>query len=198
MNRESAARDLVVRAGKDLQKRQELAATGALFDGYHPDMEALHVENARALDTFTRLYGWPAAGVFGPDVSDAAWLITQHAISLPDFQRTMLGHIQHAAADGKSPAWQAAYLEDRIRVMEGRPQIYGTQFDWDDQGTLSPLPVEEPEMLDARRAAVGLEPIAEKTRKMRDAATAEGNTPPENPQQRRNNAAQWAKKAGWR
>jgi hypothetical protein len=40
---------------------------------------------------------------------------------------------------GDAPALQAAMLEDRIRAFEGRPQRYGTQFDWDANGEPSPV-----------------------------------------------------------
>ena len=53
-----------------------------------------------------------------------------------------------------------AYLEDRIRVREGLPQRYGTQLQKSGEGW-QPLPTEEPDSLDARRQAVGLEPISE-------------------------------------
>jgi len=50
--------------------------------------------------------------------------------------------------------------EDRIRVREGRPRRYGTQLE--ERGEhWEPLLVDDPEGLDARRQAVGLEPITE-------------------------------------
>ena len=48
----------------------------------------------------------------------------------------------------------------RVRVFGGRPQLYGTQFMYD-KDELKPLPIEDPENLDQRRAAVGLGPFAE-------------------------------------
>ncbi len=47
----------------------------------------------------------------------------------------------------------------RARVRSGHPQLYGTQFTYD-QGQLKPHPIEDPTHLDARRAAVGLGPYA--------------------------------------
>jgi len=62
-----------------------------------------------------------------------------------------------AAVDaGEAPAARLAYLEDRVRVALGRPQLYGTEEiqlpgrDWE------LLPVEDPARLNERRAAVGL------------------------------------------
>ncbi len=45
-------------------------------------------------------------------------------------------------------------------MREGLPQRYGTQLQKSGDGW-QPLPTEEPDSLDARRRAVGLEPISE-------------------------------------
>jgi len=42
--------------------------------------------------------------------------------------------LKQATADNESIAWQAAMLEDRIRMYEGKPQIYGTQFQTNNTG----------------------------------------------------------------
>ena len=47
---------------------------------------------------------------------------------------TALSALQAAAGRGEVPPLQPAMLEDRIRTFEGRPQRYGTQFDWDADG----------------------------------------------------------------
>jgi hypothetical protein len=54
------------------------------------------------------------------------------------------------------------YLEDRIRVNSGQPQLYGTQFiDHNDGNGLQPRPIEDRDGLAARRAAVRMEPFEE-------------------------------------
>ena len=52
-----------------------------------------------------------------------------------------------------------AYLEDRVRVHAGQPQLYGTQFNIAG-GEFGPFPIEDPQRLDERRAQAGLEPFA--------------------------------------
>lgn len=51
-----------------------------------------------------------------------------------------------------------AYLEDRVRVNHGLPQLYGTQF-YKEGELFGPRPIEDIANLDARRAAAGLEPF---------------------------------------
>lgn len=184
-------------AQADLSMRTHLAATGALFDGYHPEMEAVHVENAALLDRAFDAIGWPGRSKLGDDGARAAFLVLQHAISRPDVQRRGLALMLDAIAAGDANALDAAYLSDRIAVFEGRPQIFGTQFDWAG-GLLSPAPVEHPEGLDERRASVGLPPIAEAIAASRAFAAAEGHGPPADADARRAASEAWARRVGWR
>lgn len=195
MNAQAYAAEIRAMAQEDLRVRDALAKTGALFDGYHPDMEHVHTCNAKRLDEIIQDIGWPSPARTSAEVSDAAWLIVQHAISLPDFQRRMLVLIEQST---DTPAWHAAYLADRIRVFEGRAQIYGTQFDWDDAGNLSPHPIENPQSVNERRASIGLGTIEDKTEELRQHARAEGQSAPKDHEKRRREAEDWARKVGWR
>lgn len=53
-----------------------------------------------------------------------------------------------------------AYLIDRIRVLKGKAQLYGTQFKRDDDGRVTLIDIEDAESVDVRRNAMGLEPLA--------------------------------------
>lgn len=182
--------------GRDLRARERLAADESLFDGYHPEMQAIHEENAAALDTILSEHGWPTSHAVGEDAAEAAWLIAQHAIALPDFQRSCLAALEAAAARGEVPRWQAAMLADRIRVFEGRPQVYGTSFDWDKEGRMSPLPIEDPDQVDERRADAGLPPLAVAVERHRADAAAEPT--PQDLGRRQQQFDEWARKVGWR
>jgi hypothetical protein len=185
-------------AQEDKRIRAELVADGSLFDGYHPRMRALHEANADRLALIVRQRGWPAEPQVGADGANAAWLIVQHAIGRPALQREALEALRQAAARGEVPQQQPALLEDRIRTLEGRPQRYGTQLDWDEAGVLSPLPLEEPETVDERRRNVGLGPLAEAVRAQRASAAAEGERPPNDWHARRRGMEAWLREAGWR
>lgn len=189
---------LIAAARRDLDLRGKLAASGALFHGYHPDMEALHNENAALLARAFDALGWPGRAKLGDDGAAAAMLILQHAIGRPDLQRRGLALLLDAVASSEANALDAAYLSDRIAVFEGRPQVFGTQFDWDEDGLLSPAPIADAEGVDERRASVGLPPLAETIAHMRARAAAEGDTPPADMSQRRADFEAWARRAGWR
>jgi hypothetical protein len=93
---------------------------------------------------------------------------------------------------------EVAMLEDRIRAFEGRPQRYGTQFDWDEQGRLSPLPLEDPAGVDARRRMVGLGPLAHDLRRRRKAIARRPERPSADWAARQREMAEWLRQVGWR
>lgn len=187
---------LTALAAHDLETRERLAADGSLFDGYHPEMQAVHEANARELETIIAAIGWPTPEFVGDEGAEAAWLIAQHAIGLPQFQRKCLELLKAAAAAGQAPAWQMAMMLDRVRIYEGRPQVYGTQFDWDDDGQMSPRTIENPSSVDQRRAEVGLEPLEAAIKKLRTRDAAQPR--PADLAERPKRMDEWARLVGWR
>jgi hypothetical protein len=145
---------------EDLRVRQELVESGELGDSYVPRMEAVHTKNAERLKEIVDECGWPDEQTVGEDGAKAAWLIVQHAIGSPDFQRNCLQLLRCAADEGRIPRWHAAYLEDRIAMHEGRPQQYGTQW-LDDpvDGRIRPWKLADSERVNELRAEAGLQPM---------------------------------------
>lgn len=145
---------------EDLRVRDELEASGELGGPYVARMEAVHVRNAARLRELVAEHGWPSEDIVGEDGAKAAWFIVQHSVGEPDFQRRALLLLQENAKAGRVPAWQAAYLEDRINLHEGRPQRFGTQWvDSPEDGRIRPWQLAEPERVHELRASVGLPPL---------------------------------------
>ncbi|KAF0225128.1 MAG: hypothetical protein FD176_620 [Rhodospirillaceae bacterium] len=185
-------------AEADRRLRQQLALSGELFAGYHPDMRTLHEANARELELAVDDEGWPNRHETGEDGVEAAFLIALHAISRPAFQRRCLTLMKSAANRGDIPARHPAMLEDRIRAFEGRPQLYGTQLDWDDDGHLMPLPIENENDVDSRRAKVGLPPLSQTVAESEALARQQGQHPPAEWLHRQHAMAAFAHEVGWR
>lgn len=189
------ASELVAMAEDDLRLRAELARDVSLFEGYHPEMRAVHERNADRLAEIVAARGWPGAGVVGNEAAGAAWLIAQHAISRPGFMREVL-EILRGEPDSGVTASQLAMMDDRIRVFEGRAQRYGTQFDWDASGAISPLPIEDAGRVDERRALVGLPPIADAA--LEHSRRAGFERRPTDLAARKAEADAFAREVGWR
>ena len=166
--------------------------------GLAVQMAAVHKQNAETLETIIDQYGWPGKTLVGDDGAEAAWLVLQHAIACPELQRMCLPLLQSGVETGEVPAVQVAYLEDRSCVFEGRPQRYGTQFDWDGNGQLSPHSLQDPERVDAYRESVGLGPLSERVTQARQRAEAEGEKQPLDVDRRQKEREAWARKVGWR
>ncbi|KAF2328121.1 DUF6624 domain-containing protein [Flavobacterium ginsenosidimutans] len=126
-NTKNIARELIEMARHDLEVREALLKEGKLSPGYNPDMERVHKKNAQRLEEIIDSIGYPTKSSVGEEASQAAWLIVQHAISLPLFMKRCYALISEAANE-VSPQ-NFAYLHDRICYFEGRPQKFGTQFD---------------------------------------------------------------------
>lgn len=119
------------------------------------------VSNTDRLREIIRAHGWPGVSLVGEQGAEHAWLIAQHADHQLDFQREALQLLADAVARQDAPERHLAFLTDRVRVNEGREQLYGTQIGAVRQGVAVPMPVEDPDRLDQRRAEVGLEPFAD-------------------------------------
>lgn len=194
----SALRDeLLAMEAEDKRVRGELLEEGVLGDGYNPRMREVHERNTTRLKAIIAAHGWPGRSLVGQDGSHAAWRVVQHAIGDPSFQRSCLAAIEQSVAGGEAPLAQLAFLMDRVRYFEGRPQIYGTQFDWDENGEMNPWQIEDPEHVDERRQHAGLNTIAERTREIREQAAREGDTGKDREEQKRKYQA-WLRETGWR
>lgn len=101
---------------------------------------------------------WPGLRLVGDDGAHAAWLIAQ--LGDAGLQRRALGHLEVAVDCGDAPLAHYACLLDRVRMADGRPQVYGSQVVMGDDGTLEAWPIEDPEQVDQRRSRVGLQPLA--------------------------------------
>src|SRR3972149_6607871 len=75
--------------------------------------------------------------------------IVEEAIRV--WEKNRLALLLDAVPKGDGNPLDAAYLGDRIAMYEGRGQLFGTQFDWDANGVLSPAPIADPSTVDSRR-----------------------------------------------
>ena len=154
---------------EDQRVLQELIDSGELgTNNYHPRMKAVHEKNNARIKEIINQYGWPGFSLVGKEGSKAAWLIVQHAVLDTDFMDKCLPLLKDAINQGEAEGWCLAYLQDRILTMSGKPQIYGTQHDIDENGVAYPLPIENPEKVEELRKEIGLESLPEATRRIQE------------------------------
>lgn len=120
-----------------------------------------HEDSARTnrLEAIIAQYGWPAPSRVGEVAAAGAFLILQHSPS-KEFQRRMLPTLDTMARVGEAAGQDLALLTDRVLKGEGQPQRYGSQFDVKG-GRFVLWPIADSATVDARRAALGLMPLAD-------------------------------------
>ena len=192
------SQELINMAREDLQLRNTLSADGSLFNNYHPLMKGVHDRNAARLEDIVKEHGWPGKSKVGDEAAHAAWLILQHAIAHPQLQRKCFPLLVEQVEAGEISPVDMAMLEDRIRCFEGRPQRFGTQFDWDEKKLMNPLPLDDISLVEERRKKIGLRPLKEEIIVKRKETAESKEQPPANYQSYILEKEQWLKANGWR
>jgi hypothetical protein len=182
---------------KDDKLRAKLIENGTLSNGYNQEMKAIHNSNAKELDRIIDLIGFPTSEKVGEEASNAAWLIIQHSIGQPVFMKRCAALMEIEVENGQADKINFAYLIDRIAIFEGNPQLYGTQFDWDENGELSPSYVDDYTKVNQRRKALGLNTLEEQIKAIRERMKIENQRPPKDFEERKREYDQWRKSVGW-
>lgn len=181
----------------DVELRDKLIQSGQLSDGYNEEMKELHNRNAKILNEMIDTIGYPTTDKVGKEASEAAWLVIQHSIGQPEFMKKCAELLKKAVSENKADLKSLAYLTDRIAVFEGKPQLYGTQFDWDENGNLSPNLFDDLTKVNERRKSIGLNTLEERTEIIRKQAKNENESPPTDFEERKQEIEEWKRNVGW-
>lgn len=99
--------------------------------------------------------GWLGPDVIGEEGNTTLFLVLQHTDLKT--QKKYLPMLEEAVLGGNAEPSFAAMLTDRIAVLEGKKQWYGSQLNTNEAtGDFFVYPIKDPETVDQRRAAVGL------------------------------------------
>jgi hypothetical protein len=197
MNYREFADKIIELKNTDLEFREKLIESGKLNEGYNKEMAKIHNRNAKTLNEIINKIGYPTVDKVGKEASEATWLIIQHSIEQPNFMKKCLKLLEIAVHQNKANSKNLAYLTDRIAVFENKPQLYGTQFDWDEKGELSPNLIDDLKKVNQRRKSIGLNSIEEQTKIIRKQAENNNQSPPTNFKQRKQEIEGWKRTVGW-
>lgn len=197
MDYHEAGKIIVNLKNADLKVRNRLIESGELNQGYNIEMQELHRKNAQVLDKIIDKIGYPTIDKVGNEASEAAWLVIQHSIGNPTFMKKSLALLEQAVNEDRADPKNLAYLSDRIAVFEGKHQLYGTQFDWNEMGELAPNAFDEIEKVNKRRKEIGLNSLEEQILIMQDRARNENQCPPPDYKEAKEKLNEWKKMAGW-
>lgn len=147
LNDKKLANELLQMAEVDQAMRNKAIDDESAWDA------SIDEANTIRLTEIIEQVGWPTIPKVGSEASHAAWLLVQHASSLA-FMKRCLQLMKDAPRGAVSPS-NLAFLEDRVLMMDGKPQIYGTQFQSVGE-EMKVYPIVNPDEVNLRRANVGL------------------------------------------
>jgi hypothetical protein len=132
--------------------------------GYKPTgaelnkLRELDEKSTEYMNKVVKEFGLPTIFLVGKKASLYAWLLVQHSKDLA-LQKSYLALLKNAEKGAVNPE-HAAYLEDRILMHEGNPQIYGTQVLKNKvSGMWEPYTIASEDSVDKLRESAGLEPL---------------------------------------
>jgi hypothetical protein len=131
----------------------------AIYNSLKQRLEDADNQNLIWLKEVVTRHGWPSKSLVGGQGAKDAWILVQHADTDREFQQKCLDQMKTLSKDEVDPR-DTAYLTDRVLVGAGKRQLYGTQLIFKD-GRLIPNPIENPDQVDERRKAIGMESLQE-------------------------------------
>jgi hypothetical protein len=123
-------------------------------------VDQLDAQNLDWLKALVRDRGIPTAAQVGENGVRWAWLLVQHADRDPGLQATVLPMFVERYDAGELSGDDIARLTDRILHAQGKPQRFGTQFNWL-SGQFERRQAGEIAEIDAHRRELGLMPLTD-------------------------------------
>lgn len=174
----------------------KLMGSGDQFDQVQSQVHKLYRDNAVRLEKIIDRYDWPKTAEVGEAAAHAAWTVAYHASVAPALQRKFLAALSGACARSEASQKHLAFLMDRVRVNQGRKQVYGTVLDWVEGGTLG-CELEDEAGVAELRFRVGLPPLNDSIALQMKEVNRLGAKPPEDLAAYRVKQREWAQQVGW-
>lgn len=126
----------------------------------YSNMHIADSSNLIQVESIIQKYGWLGYNEIGDQANTTLFMVIQHSDQAT--QEKYLPLLKEAVKNGNAKAGNLALLEVRLALKQGKMQNYGSQILWsitDNKYII--LPLDDPDNVDKRRAAVGLQPLSE-------------------------------------
>lgn len=153
-------KELIVRASKEQSLRQ-LWEKDLQNERIREKVRAIDAQNTTFLKRIVSKYGWPKISEVGKKAAESAWLMLQHSPEIKFMSECL--KLMEAMPNEIEPANLARTI-DRVRILEGRLQYYGTHFKKRNSGKYEAIPIEDKDHVEERRKIMNLPPIEEQLR----------------------------------
>jgi hypothetical protein len=151
--------ELQRRFEKDQRERARLLANLRDLD-IRDEVLRVDADNLAWLKQLVKDHGVPTVAQVGESGVHWTWLLVQHADEDPQFESSVQPAFAERQQVGELPADDLAKLTDRVLVAAGKPQRFGTQFDWY-AGQFKPKGAENIAEIEVNRQKLGLMPLTD-------------------------------------
>ncbi|MDO1529576.1 hypothetical protein QMK61_12115 [Fulvimonas sp. R45] len=114
-------------------------------------------DHTAAIKAIIESGGFPSGREVGRDGVENAFLLIQHSAD-KGFMKASVSQVRLAMLRGDLPRSEYAKFVDRILMLDGKNQIYGSQFHVVDH-KMVPYPIEDPANVESRRRAMYMLPL---------------------------------------
>jgi hypothetical protein len=121
--------------------------------------KAIDEPHAKRLTEIFNSIGFPDTAKVGKEGLGAVMTLLQH-VPGDELRKKSLSGITRAFRNKEIPPMNYANFVDRLRLHQGKKQLYGSNFDFRD-GKMVMSPTEDPKDLARRRAEIGLPTLGE-------------------------------------
>ncbi len=125
----------------------------------HNETMKLNSEYVEVVKKIVNKFGWLSANEIGTIANQTLWIIVQH--SDLKTQQEFYPLMEKECEKGNISREQLAKLIDRMLVLEGKEQLYGTQFKTNSDFSWELYPIKDIEEVDLRRNGFGLKSLQE-------------------------------------
>lgn len=136
---------------KEMAPEQWQAFKDSVFTTHQKRLEQLFNQN-----------GFLGFNLVGEEGSQNFWLMVQHSDHHPEFQKKVLDKMIVEVKKGNASPSNYGLLVDRVNLNTGKPQIYGTQVDYNfNKAQAYPINLADSINVNQRRKAINLPPLEE-------------------------------------
>lgn len=125
-----------------------------------PSADPVITENTAYLRGLLREVGWIDTSRFNAVASGNAVILAQHSRDL-SLMMAVLPFVEHDFKTSPDGNQVFAVLYDRVQILLGLKQRYGSQLGVDSAGNPMVLPLEDPARVEEFRKSIGLSPLAD-------------------------------------
>ncbi len=158
------ADELIAMRSPELAQYRRAAPEDERDDAQYAYIQRIDRAHVARLKEIVSAHSWPTFELVGARAASAAVLTLQYAGHDPEFLEDAIERMTPLAKSGQISAPYVALLTDRLRVYQGRPQVFGTQvrvtLDAYSLPIVTPTtPIENAGSLNERRAEFALPPF---------------------------------------